>query len=238
MSNGWDESAPAWLADMGASGDYARVHVLDPPMLARVRGRSFATALDVGCGEGRFCRMLRGLGVFPVGLDPTRALLEAARQRDPGGEYCHGRAEALPFADGRFDLVVSYLTLIDIADIRAAIAEMARVLHPGGTLLIANLTSFLTAAASPDGWASGPDGVERFALDRYAEERAGWVQWRGIRIRNWHRPLGMYMSLLLDQGLALRHFEEPMPQGGDPDRGARYRRVPWFLVMEWQKPGA
>jgi len=235
MSVGWEESAAAWIADMGEAGDFARVHVLDRPMLARVRGRGFGTALDVGCGEGRFCRMLRDAGITPVGIDPTLALLEQARRRDPEGDYRAGRAEALAFPNGSFDLVVSYLTLIDITDAAAAIAEMARVLRPGGALLIANLASFFTAAA-PHHWAKGSDGVERFVIDNYAEERADWASWRGIRIRNWHRPMSVYMSHLLGQGLVLRHFEEPMPLGGDPDRAARYRRVPWFVLMEWQKP--
>ena len=59
-----------------------------------------------------------------------------------------------------------------------------------------------------------------------------------MRILNWHRPLGAYMALLLGQGLVLRYFDEPAPAGGDPDRMADYRRVPFFLVMEWQKPPA
>jgi hypothetical protein len=45
------------------------------------------------------------------------------------------------------------------------------------------------------------------------------------------------MSLLLGHGLTLRHFAEPAPYGGDPDKADRYRRVPYFLVMEWQKGG-
>ena len=51
----------------------------------------------------------------------------------------------MPFPGASFDLVVSYLTLIDIADFRLALQEMVRVLQPGGTLLIANLNSFVTA---------------------------------------------------------------------------------------------
>ncbi|GJD63816.1 GNAT family N-acetyltransferase [Methylobacterium frigidaeris] len=62
---------------------------------------------------------------------------------------------ALPFANGAFDPVVSYLTLIDVPDIRAAIPGMARVLRPGGTLLIANRTSFGTAGA----WTDDGDAV-------------------------------------------------------------------------------
>src|SRR6185312_15502099 len=110
MSNGWPESAAAWIADMGDRGDFGREFVLDAPMLERVQGRGFRTALDVGCGEGRFCRMLRGCGLRTVGIDPTEELIRHAGQRDPVGDYRIGRAEALDFADGSFDLVVGYVT--------------------------------------------------------------------------------------------------------------------------------
>jgi SAM-dependent methyltransferase len=234
-SDGWKESAQAWLAEMGERGDFAREFILDAPMLARVDRGRFANALDVGCGEGRFCRVLAARGIRTVGIDPTEALLAEARQRDPAGDYRPGRGEALDFPDASFDLVVSYLTLIDIPEIHRAIPEMARVLRPGGSLLIANLNSFITAAPPP-GWTRGADGVKRFYIDNYLEERADWVAWREMRILNWHRPLGVYMALLLGQGLVLRYFDEPAPVGGDPDRMADYRRVPFFLVMEWQKP--
>jgi SAM-dependent methyltransferase len=237
MNNGWDESASAWIADMGTSGDYGRQFVLDPPMIARLKGRSFREALDIGCGEGRFCRMLRELGIKAVGIDPTEALVRHARQQDPEGDYRIGRAEALDFPDQSCGLVVSYLTLIDIPDVQKAIAEMDRVLHPGGTLLIANLTSFNTAGP-PSGWLQDGDGNPRFFIDHYMEERAEWVSWRGIRIQNWHRPLSTYMSLLLGRGLELRYFSEPSPVGGDPGKAELYRRVPYFLIMEWQKPNA
>lgn len=235
MSDGWRESAAAWIAGMDDGGDFSRRFVLDAPMMARVRGRGFATALDVGCGEGRFCRLLRASGIGAVGIDPTPALVAEARRRDPRGDYRLGRAEALEFADGSFDLVVSYLTLIDIADLSAAIAGMARVLRPGGTLLIANLTSFSTASTT-GGWAQDETGAPRYCIDHYLEERAFWLEAGGIRIRNWHRPLSLYMRLLLAEGLILRLFEEPAPSGGDPDKAGRYRRVPWLLMMEWEKP--
>ncbi len=234
MTDGWNESAAAWIAEQGDDGDFGRRFVLDAPMLAQVRAGGFRTALDVGCGEGRFCRMLAAEGVRATGIDPTLALLDVARQRDPGGDYRIGRAEELDFPDASFDLVVSYLTLIDIPDIGRAIPEMARVLRPGGTLLIANINSFVTAGA-PDGWGRDAEGKTRFWIDDYLAERADWAEWRGIRIRNWHRPLEAYMSLLLAQGLRLTHFAEPAPHGGDAERVARYRRVPWFVVMAWRK---
>ena len=231
---GWAESAAAWITDIGEEGDYGRACVLDRPMLERIHGRRFATALDVGCGEGRFCRMLQVAGISTVGIDPTEELLGQARRRDPKGDYRIGRAEALEFPDRSFDLVVSYLTFIDIGDIERAVAEMARVLRPRGTLLIANLTSFATAGAD-GGWQPHADGRLRFCIDHYLDERAEWVSWRGIRVKNWHRPLSRYMTLLLGAGLTLTHFDEPAPNSGDADSADRYCRVPWFLLMEWEK---
>jgi hypothetical protein len=132
--------------------------------------------------------------------------------------------------------VVSYLTLIDIADFRVAIKEMVRVLKVGGSLLIANLTGF-TSACAAEGWIRDEHGRGvYYPVDRYLDEFPQWVAWQGIKIQNWHRPLGAYMTELLDQGLALRFFQEPEPTGGDPQRALLYRRAPWFVVMEWTKP--
>lgn len=231
MANGWDDSAEAWIASMGEDGDFSRACVLDKPMLERVHMGDFTSALDVGCGEGRFSRMLRGLGVPTIGVDPTARLIDEARRRDPDGDYQLGSAEDLRFSDAAFDLVVSYLTLIDIPDVAKAIAEMSRVLKPGGRLLIANLTSFGTAS---NGWSNEPQ--PRFCVDHYFDTRALRSEWDGIRIINWHRPLSYYMQLLLGEGFILRHFDEPQPYGGKPAVAEKYRRVPWLMLMEWEKP--
>ena len=232
-SDGWRDSAEAWIREVGEDGDYGRRYVLDGPMIGRVKRQS-GSALDIGCGEGRFCRIMQQYGLSTVGIDPTETLIDRARQRDPHGDYRVAHAETFDAHAQTFDLVVSYLSLIDIPDAAAAIAKMAAALRPGGTLLIANLTS-LNTAGQPDGWRTDASGASRFAIDHYLDERAIWVEWRGIRIRNWHRPLSAYMQLLLDAGLELRHFAEPAPSGGSPEKAARYRRVPWFHIMEWQK---
>jgi SAM-dependent methyltransferase len=233
--SGWDASADAWLEEVGDAGDFSREFVLDAPMLARVRGRGFRNALDVGCGEGRFCRMLQAAGIATVGIDPTRALLDRARALDPGGDYRLATAETLDVPAASFDLVVSYLTLIDIPDLATATANMLAALRPGGTLLIANLASYMTAA-NPEGAATDADGRRHLRIDHYLDERADWVSWRGIRIQNWHRPLSAYLQLFLAHGLTLRYFDEPAPSGGDPAKAERYRRAPYFLIMEWSKP--
>ena len=186
-SDGWRDSAEAWIREVGEDGDYGRRCVLDGPMIERMKRQS-GSALDIGCGEGRFCRIMQQYGLSTVGIDPTKTLIDRARQRDPHGDYRVAHAETFDAHAQTFDLVVSYLSLIDIPDAAAAIANMAAVLRPGGTLLIANLTSFNTAG-QPDGWRTDASGASRFAIDHYLDERAIWVEWRGIRIRNWHRPL-------------------------------------------------
>lgn len=237
MDNGWETSAPAWIADMGEHGDFGRRYVLDPVMLPRALAHAPVRALDVGCGEGRFCRLLKARGVDVVGLDPTPALIGAARSRDPGGMYIEAAAERIPFGEQAFDLVVSYLSLIDIVDVGAAISEMARVLKPGGVLLIANLNSFNTACAD-HGWIKDGNGRRlHYPIDNYLQERSMWIEYRGIRIVNYHRPFGAYVRPLVGAGLILSFFDEPEPAADAPRaRAAAYRRVPWFLVMEWCKP--
>jgi SAM-dependent methyltransferase len=238
MGNGWDTSAQAWIESIGERGDWAREHVLDPVMLGRVAAGRFRNALDVGCGEGRFCRLLKAAGLAATGIDPTKSLLDLARQCDPFGDYRPGRAERLEFEAASFDLVVSYVTLVDIPDFRTAIGEMARVLMPGGSLLIANLTGF-TSACAEQGWVKDADRrYLHYPVDRYLEERPSWVEWAGIRIENWHRPLSAYMTALLECGLQLTFFAEPAPVSGDPAHQDRFRRVPWFVVMEWQRPAS
>jgi len=234
VTDGWDESAEAWIAALGELGDFGRRFVLDQPLLERVRMRPHASALDVGCGEGRFCRMLQPLGIRTVGIDPTEALLARAKELDPTGDYRVGRGEELDFEDASFDLVVSYLSLIDIAPLDKALAEMARVLRPGGSLLIANLTGFTTAGMVFGG--RRPRGKDKRA--GYLDEHASEVSWGDIRITNWHRPLEAYMQGLLRAGLELAHFAEPRPHDGPPEKVRRYLKAPYFLIMEWTKPRA
>ncbi|MCF3932090.1 class I SAM-dependent methyltransferase [Acuticoccus sp. M5D2P5] len=239
-ADGWRASAAAWVRDMGPAeggGDYGRRHILDAPMLARATRRQRTRALDVGCGEGRFCRMLAARGIPAIGIDPTPELIDEAIARDPAGDYRLGTAEALDCPDDSFDLVVSYLTLIDIPDAERAIAEMARVLAPGGSLLIANLSGLATANAGQS-WLEDKAGTARFPIDNYLSAWPYRASWRGIDIVNWHRPLSLYMRACLAAGLTLVHYDEPAPDADGPaDRAARYRRAPWFVTMEWDAPG-
>ncbi|MEM8823503.1 MAG: class I SAM-dependent methyltransferase, partial [Pseudomonadota bacterium] len=163
---------------------------------------------------------------------------DAARARHPDGHYVEGFAEALPFSDASFDLVVSYLSLIDIDDPDTAIAEMARVLTPGGTLLVAHLNGFATSSAIVGDRRCAETGDRLRPLGRYLDETAAWFEWGGLRIRNWHRPLSRYMNAFLAAGLHLTAFEEPRPTGGPPDRVNAYGDMPYLMLLSWRKPQA
>jgi SAM-dependent methyltransferase len=91
-------------------------------------------ALDVGCGPGALTAALaRLLGAERVSaVDPSEPFAEACRQRLPGVDVAVAGAEALPFADGVFDSVLSQLVVNFVADAEAGVREMARVTRPGG----------------------------------------------------------------------------------------------------------
>jgi len=124
VSRGFEDRAADWIRFARAEGHDAYWAYRDaffellPPPPAR--------ALEVGCGEGRVTRDLRGRGYEVTGLDVAPTLVEAARDADPSGTYVVGDAAALPFDDASFDLVVSYNSLIDVDDMPAAVTEAGR----------------------------------------------------------------------------------------------------------------
>jgi SAM-dependent methyltransferase len=95
-----------------------------------------ARVLEVGCGEGEFSeRLVRELGVETIALDLSAYMVERARAR--GVDARVGDVQALEFADGEFDVVVANWMLYHVPDLGGGIAELARVLRPGGRLVAA-----------------------------------------------------------------------------------------------------
>jgi SAM-dependent methyltransferase len=96
--------------------------------------------LDVACGTGvltRAAAQVVGPSGSVTGLDPNPGMLAVARRLAPALSWRAGSAEALPFDDHAFDVVVSQFGLMFFADRELALAEMWRVLRPGGRLAIA-----------------------------------------------------------------------------------------------------
>ena len=96
-------------------------------------------ALDVGCGGGLLAEEFARLGFAVTGVDPSARSLEAARahaaETGLGIDYRQASGEALPFADGTFDVVYSCDVLEHVGDLSRVIAESARVLKAGGVYL-------------------------------------------------------------------------------------------------------
>lgn len=102
--------------------------------------------LDVGCGTGSLALALPGLGnvASVTGIDPVATFIDAARARstDPRITFDLGDARALPYADASFDRAYSSLVLQFIPDAARAVAEMRRVVRPGGTVAAAVWDTF------------------------------------------------------------------------------------------------
>lgn len=94
--------------------------------------------LDVGCGSGGLARLLVEEGAEVTGVDPNPQALTTARTLAPAARFEEANAEALPFEDAAFDvvLIVNALHHIPLDAMDRALAEAARVTRPGGWLIV------------------------------------------------------------------------------------------------------
>lgn len=134
------DSYARWRASrLGRTTDVLEQRLLFD-LLGPIAGRNL---LDVGCGDDAIASELARLGAVVTGLDPDPVIIAAARRR-AGAEgvqslLVEGKAESLPLSDATFDAVLAVATLCFIPDAERAISEMARVLKPGGRLVIGEL---------------------------------------------------------------------------------------------------
>jgi ubiquinone/menaquinone biosynthesis C-methylase UbiE len=181
--------------------------------------------LDVGCGEGQMARLaVAGGATVAVGVDPTKAQLAEATRRGGGAAYARGDAAALPFEAGSFDTVVACLVFEHIREVDAAIAEVSRVLEPGGQFLFFLNHPLLQTPNS--GWIDDqildpPEQYWRIGAYLVEDETLEQVD-NGVFIPFIHRPLSRYVNALADHGLTVRHMEEPSPPAGFLARAAEY----------------
>ena len=98
--------------------------------------RPGARVLDVACGAGFGLEMLRAAGAYPLGVDLQPAALAEARRAAPGAALIRGDGMRLPLPDQTVDLVVSFETIEHVSDAAALLAELRRVLRPGGCLVL------------------------------------------------------------------------------------------------------
>ncbi len=160
-----------------------------------LRGLS-GTLMEIGAGTGPNLRHLPP-GLRVVGVEPNpymhRHFLDAARHRERPVELVQGRVEALPFVDQSVDAVLSTLVLCSVGEVDRALAEIRRVLKPGGRFL------FIEHVAAPSGtrlrraqglvrpaWRLLGDGCEP---DRTTEENLARAGFREVRLERFRAPL-------------------------------------------------
>jgi SAM-dependent methyltransferase len=183
--------------------------------------------LDVACGQGRVSRELGLRGATVVGVDLSVRLVAKARTaeaaRPLGIDYVVADiAGASGWWDGRpFDGAVCEMALMDIGDLRGALAAVSRVVRPGGWFLMSLVHPCCPGRAT---------GLSSWPPDRgYGAE--GW--WTSadhnpdgarIRVGAYHRTLSTYLNALTDAGLQLERTIEPPAE------------VPTLLVLACRRP--
>lgn len=219
----WDRQADAWAQFARRPGHDpfhdefnwpAFLELLPPPPEGRV--------LDIGCGEGRGGTDLVRRGYRVVGVDFSPRMAEYARERH---EALVADAAALPFADESFELVLAYMSLMNVDDPEAAVSEAARVLRPGGRFCVAILHPIFAAGRRVDG--------SLVIAGSYFEPEANvWESDReGIQVTfvDQGRPLERYARAFEEAGLLIERIREPHATTGIRSR------IPFLLHLRMLK---
>jgi SAM-dependent methyltransferase len=229
MSEKWDAKADEWTAWARSPTHDVFFRELNWPAFQELLPPAGAATLDLGCGEGRVGRELARAGHRLSGVDSSPTLIAAAER---AGDYqrlvCADGAE-LPFKDASFDLAIAFMSLQDMDRPADAIAELARVLRPGGYAAIAIVHPFNRS----------PEGLEDYFAERrrtQPHERDGLP----ITFEEMERPLDAYTGPLAASGFVIEQLREPRAFGREPpDPLARATRRPYFLHLRCRldRPG-
>src|SRR5215469_682923 len=185
----YDKISAGYDADAGGG-----LFATDEPVVAEyLASREPGVALDAACGTGRFAEFLAKRGHQVIGIDSSPDMLAHARQRVSGGEFHLAELDRLPLQDDCVDVIVCALALVHVPRLRPVLAAFARVLRPGGDLVISDIHhEYVT--------------------------RGSVIKRRGLagepRIAPTYRhKLGDYLRAALSLGLQVRRCEEPVAVG-------------------------
>ena len=161
-------------------------------------------------------------------------------ERGGGPVYAQGSITAIAAGTGSVDAVVACLVIEHVDDLDAAIAEVSRVLRPGGTFLFLLNHPLLQTPGS--GWIDDQvlDPPEQYwRVGPYLDEAETVEQVeRDVFIRFLHRPLSRYVNTAAENGLVLRHMAEPAPPPGFLARADAYAdaaSIPRLLVLRFER---
>jgi len=212
VADEWEQTAEWWQREFTDGADPEYAEQILPLAAAQLAGAR--RVLDVGCGEGQIGRLVEAGGGHAIGIDPTWAQLSVAQQRGGGVAFTLAQAGRLPFADATFDAAVACLVFEHITDVDSAIAEVARVLEPGGRFIFFLNHPLLQTPGS--GWIDDHILMEQYwRIGPYLIEDTTMEEVdKGVVLPFVHRPLSRYVNAMIANGLYLTHMEEPAPPPG------------------------
>ena len=218
----WNDHADWWTEEFTDGVDPEYTEQIVPLVVDAIGGPG--RVLDIGTGEGQVARALRESGSDVIGIDPTLSLLATARERDGGTSVAAGVAGGLPVADGSIDRALACLVFEHVPDVGPALAEVARVLAPGGRFLFLLNHPLLQTPGS--GWIDDQvlDPPEQYwRIGPYLPEASTVEEvQKDVFIRFHHRPLSTYLNALRAEGLWLDRMDEPAPPPGF------LSQTPWY----------
>ncbi|WP_159943491.1 MULTISPECIES: class I SAM-dependent methyltransferase [unclassified Nocardiopsis] len=201
-ANDYDRFAEAYAADN--ENNIQNAYYERPAMVALAGDVTGRRILDAGCGAGPLFAALRDRGANVTGLDASAGMLALARRRlgDDADLHVVDLSDPLPFADGVFDDVVASLVLHYLQDWGPTLAEIRRVLRPGGRLIVSvqhPFTDYAMQNPRPD----------YFATTSYADEFT--FNGQSVQLRFWRRPLHAMTDAFTGAGFRLSVISEPQP---------------------------
>jgi SAM-dependent methyltransferase len=235
----WETHADWWIEGFTDGADPEYNEQILPLAASELAGAR--RILDIGCGDGQVSRLAASQGAeLVVGVDPTWNQVRVAHERGGGPAYLRAGAAQLPFPDASFDAVVACLVFEHIRDVDDAIAEVARVLEPGGRFCFFLNHPLLQTPNS--GWIDDqvldpPEQYWRIGPYLIEDETIEEVE-KGVFIPFIHRPLSRYVNTLAAHGLLLEHMAEPAPPAGFLDRAAEYEAaatIPRLLYLRTRR---
>lgn len=224
----YDEFADAYAA-ANESGLFNAYY--DRPEMLRLAGDvSGRRILDAGCGSGPLSAALRDKGAVVTGLDRSAAMVDLARRRlgEDADLHVADLSEPLQFADAAFDVVVSSLVLHYLEDWSGPLAELRRVLKPGGRLILSTM--------HPAGYAITYPEADYFAVTKYTEDYV--LDGQTVWLTMWHRPLHAMSDAFAAAGFRIVTISEPPPSPDTPaellppDRGSGRFMCFLYFVLE------
>jgi SAM-dependent methyltransferase len=231
ITDAWEEQAEGWIRWARTPGVDDYFELYNFPSFLELLPAPGRRTVEIGCGEGRVSRALRGLGHSVVGVEPSGTLARAAYLAEPSIPVARGRGDATPLAGGCADLVVCFMVLQDVDDLDAVCGEIARVLTPDGVACVA-IVHPLASCGFPD-----PEGEFQYVaryLDVMRNELA--VERNGVEFtfHSAHRPIEQYSRAFESAGLVIQAIREPALSADlvvSAPRLSRHLLLPNFLYF-------